>query len=196
MKNKKIIITSVLMLLLTGCASNKELLAQNQATISQLRNQVVDLKAENEGLQSQLAQAKQTRIPSGVIAVNEGNARGNAYGVSEGTVVTPSQSGSFDNAVQLYRAGDIDGAIREFTNFLNSGAQGEQAAMAQYWVGSGYYTQRNYEQAVKYLGTFLKNMPESDKTNSALSQLITSLKAVGRTEDAQVLEQQGVSAIQ
>lgn len=199
MTNKLLIIATATVLL-GGCANRaqEEQLARSQQTIQQLRNQVVDLKAENEGLQGQLQQAKQGRIPSGVVAVDAGNARGNAYGsnVSAGTVVSAKATGSYDDALQLYRAGDIDGAIQGFQQFLDSGAQGDQAALAQYWIGNAYYSQRNYQEAVRYLGTFLKNMPQSDKTDNALKTLITSLKAVGRENDAQILEKQGVNAIQ
>lgn len=196
---KPFLVALFITIFLSGCVSREleEQLAQNQQTITQLRNNVIDLKAENEGLQKQLKEAKQGRIPSGVIAVDAGDSRGNAYSngqVQAGTVVSTEATG-YDNALQLYRAGDINGAIAGFQQYLASGAQGEQAALAQYWIGTGYYSQRNYEQALRYLGTFLKNLPQSDKTDTALNQLITSLRAVGRDNDAQILEQHGVSAI-
>lgn len=186
-------------MLLSGCTSSavQQQLSQNQQTIQQLRNQVIDLQAENQGLQGQLQAAKQGRIPSGVIAVDQGDARGGAYtpNVAAGKAVASQPSGGYEDALQLYRAGDLDGAIQGFQQYLSNG-QGKHAAMAQYWIGSAYYTQRNYQEATRYLGTFLKNMPDSDKTQNALSMLITSLKAVGRNGDAKILQQQGVSAIQ
>lgn len=193
---KKISILAV-SALLGACSSGlQEKLDQSTATIQQLQNQVVDLRAENAGLQQQLSEAKQARIPTGVIAVDASGTGSLYQQVSAGTVVSEANSGSYDNALQLYRAGDIDGAIRGFKAFLAGGAQGEQAALAQYWIGDANYSKQDYQQAVRYLGTFLRNMPYSKKSAPALQKLIKALRAVGRDEDADILQNQGVSAIQ
>lgn len=186
-----------LSVLLGACSSGlQEKLDQSTVTIQQLQNQVVDLRAENAGLQQQLSEAKQARIPTGVIAVDASGTGSLYQRVSAGTVVSEAHGVSYDNALQLYRAGDIDGAIRSFEAFLAGGAQGEQAALAQYWIGDANYSKQDYPQAVRYLGTFLRNMPHSEKSVPALEKLIRALRAVGRNEDADVLQSQGVSAIQ
>lgn len=195
MKNKKLSFVAALFVL-SGCSSGlQEQLDQKTIAMQDLQNQLVDLRAENAGLQQQLSEAKQARIPTGVIAVDATGQQNLYQQVSAGTVVSEA-NGGYDNALQLYRAGDIDGAIRAFEQFLASGAQGEQAALAQYWIGDAHYTKRDHEQAVRYLGTFLRNMPQSEKAAPALQKLITSLRAVGRGQDADVLQAQGVSAIQ
>lgn len=195
---KKLIVFLSTIMVISGCTSSRDILAQNQMTIQNLKNQVIDLRAENQGLQQQLEQSKQGRIPSGVVAVDAGNSRGGYYqnNISPGTVVSAQPTGGYEDALQLYRAGDIDGAIAGFQQFLQTGVTGEEAALAQYWIGDAYYSKRAYHEAQRYFGTFLKNMPESDKTNAALRKLITSLKAIGRNADAEVLKTQGVSAIQ
>ena len=178
------------LIVLIGC-SNDELekrLNENTITIQNLRNEITDLKAKNQVLESQLSQAKQGRIPTGVLAVDYSK-------VSEGQVVSRSDSG-YQNALNLYRAGDIEAARKEFKNFLATGAQGEEAIMANYWLGDSAYSQRNYSEAAHYLGLFLKYKPESERTEIALKKLISSLKESGRTEEAQILQEQGTAAIQ
>ena len=180
-----------LSLIFISACSNDELekrLNENTITIQNLRNEITDLKAQNQVLENQLSQAKQGRIPTGVLAVDYSK-------VSEGKVISSSDRG-YENALNLYRAGDINSAQREFKNFLSTGAQGEEAIMAHYWLGDSAYSQRNYSEAAHYLGLFLKYKPESDKTENALKKLITSLKESGRAEEAQILQEQGVAAIQ
>ncbi len=178
------------MTILAGCAGTNP---EQTAMIHSLEKQVVDLQTQNQQLNAQLEQATQARIPTGVTAVS--TARMDTANSYSGAVVDQTASG-YNEALALYQAGDIDNAITAFQNFLNSGAQGNEAAYAQYWIGDGYYTRQNYSQAVRYLGTFLKNMPQSDKTDPALKKLIASLRAVGRDADAAILEQQGVNAIE
>lgn len=177
------------MTILAGCAGTNP---EQTAMIHSLQEQVVNLEAQNQQLNAQLAQVTQARIPSGVTAVSTERMGTRNY---SGEVVDQTASG-YSEALALYQAGDIDNAITAFQNFLNSGAQGDEAAYAQYWIGDGYYTRQNYSQAVRYLGTFLKNMPQSEKTDPALKKLIASLRAVGRDADAAILEQQGVNAIE
>ena len=56
--------------------------------------------------------------------------------------------------------------------------------------------QRNYDMASRYLGAYLKAQPNGDRAQAALSRLVESLRAMGRTEDANTLASQGVSALQ
>ena len=93
--------------------------------------------------------------------------------------------------------GDLNGAIGTFEQFLNSGsASGNEAALAQYWLGDAYYMQRNYDMASRYLGAYLKAQPNGERSQAALNKLVESLRALGRTADADTLASQGVSALQ
>ena len=129
--------------------------------------------------------------------------------LSASAVITPrrgdaapaAQSGGeggsgFEEGLAQYRAGNLNGAIGTFEQYLNSGASGPEAAQAQYWLGDAYYMQRNYDMASRYLGAYLKAQPNGDRAQAALSRLVESLRAMGRTEDANTLASQGVSALQ
>ena len=131
-------------------------------------------------------------MPSGVSAVitpRRGEAAPAATSGGEG-------SSSFEEGLAQYRAGNINGAIGTFEQYLNSGASGPEAAQAQYWLGDAYYTQRNYDMASRYLGAYLKAQPNGDRAQAALNRLVESLRAMGRSEDANTLASQGVSALQ
>ena len=192
----KVLILLSSVLLVSACTNRVKLMEeeinQNKMTIQELRNKVVDLQAENSGLQNQLQSAKQGRIPTGVIAVQTA---GLYDRVQAGTSVSTAGEG-YDHALQLYRAGDIANAESAFRQFLASGAQGEQAALANYWLGDGAYNRRDYEQAISYFAVCLQQAPQGEKSAAALSKLIQTLKLAGRAQDAKILEENGIAALQ
>lgn len=184
---KKMVIFAAL---LSGCMQNQQL-SENAVTIQTLKNQIVDLKNENKALKEKIEEG---RIPSGVVAVR--TARGVDAEVAAGTVVDSNAARGYEDALNLYRAGDVEAAVKAFCAYLDGGARDEKAVMAQYWLGDAYYSQRNFKEAVRYLGTFLKNKPQSEKTAPALKKLIYALRAVGRESEANILEKEGAKAIQ
>lgn len=187
---KEFLLLSVVFLGACASGSMREQLEANALTIQRLQDQVIDLRAEKEGLERQLAEAQQGRVPTGVLAV------ASTSRLEEGRVLrNDTYSADYEHALALYRAGDIEGAVLEFERFLSQGMRDEYSVFAQYWIGDAAYTLRDYEKAARYLGTFLRNMPESDKTQNALNKLILSLRALGRNGEAEILARDGVDAI-
>ena len=181
-------------LLASGCATiDPEQYAATQRQVNDLSARLKKVEADQVALQTRLEEVgKGARMPSGVSAVitpRRGEAAPAATSGGEG-------SSSFEEGLAQYRAGNINGAIGTFEQYLNSGASGPEAAQAQYWLGDAYYTQRNYDMASRYLGAYLKAQPSGDRAQAALSRLVESLRAMGRTEDANTLASQGVSALQ
>lgn len=188
---KKLLLASSVALLLSGCATQGSLLKQKDSQIRQLQDKITALDLQNQQLSQKIQSAKEA-IPAGVIAVDAQQKEE----IADGTVISPNGSG-YDHALKLYQAGDVDGAISGFMEYLNSGeASGEQRNLALFWLGEANYTKNDYAQAARYLGQYLKNDPQGDKVNLALPRLISVLKSLGRTDEANILAQQGVSAIQ
>lgn len=181
-------------LLASGCATiDPEQYAATQRQVNDLSTRLKKLEADQVALQTRLEEVgKGARLPSGVSTVitpRRGEAAPAATSGGEG-------SSSFEEGLAQYRAGNINGAIGTFEQYLNSGVSGPEAAQAQYWLGDAYYTQRNYDMASRYLGAYLKAQPNGDRAQAALNRLVESLRAMGRTEDANTLASQGVSALQ
>lgn len=191
----RIHITLACAALLAGCVTNNDLFEENAVAIQKLKNRIIDLERRGDNFERQLKSAR-VRIPSGVHAVESARKQEQSQSseVSTGTVLDPG-IGGYENALALYRAGDVDGAIRGLQQFIAGNARNEQAVIAQYWLGSAYYTKRNYTQALRHLGIFLKNRPQGEKTDLALEKLIRSLRAVGRNDDADILAKEGTNAI-
>lgn len=184
----------VVMGLLTGCATQSapiEPKVDSQGQLLQeLTRRVVGLEQEQNALKAQVATlAEYARLPTGVAVVPVTRTGAVASAVAAG--------GEFDAALNLYRAGDVAQAIALFEQFLNTTQLNDaRVPLAQYWLGDAYYTQRNFEMANRLLATSLKNNPNSEKAPMALAKLIESLRALGRTADAEALAQYGVQAIQ
>ena len=179
-------------LLASGCATiDPEQYAATQRQVNDLSTRLKKLEADQVALQTRLDEVgKGARLPSGVNAVVTPR-RGEAA-----PAAANSTGGGYEEGLAQYRAGDLNGAIGTFEQYLNSGASGPEAAQAQYWLGDAYYMQRNYDMASRYLGAYLKAQPNGDRAQAALSRLVESLRAMGRTEDANTLASQGVSALQ
>ena len=179
-------------LLASGCATiDPEQYAATQRQVNDLSTRLKKLEADQVALQTRLDEVgKGARLPSGVNAVVTPR-RGEAA-----PAAANSTGGGYEEGLAQYRAGDLNGAIGTFEQYLNSGASGPEAALAQYWLGDAYYMQRNYDMASRYLGACLKAQPNGDRAQAALNRLVESLRAMGRNEDAATLASQGISALQ
>lgn len=179
-------------LLASGCTTiDPEQYAATQRQVNDLSTRLKKLEADQVALQTRLDEVgKGARLPSGVNAVVTPR-RGEAA-----PAATNSTGGGYEEGLAQYRAGDLNGAIGTFEQYLNSGASGPEAALAQYWLGDAYYMQRNYDMASRYLGAYLKAQPNGDRAQAALNRLVESLRAMGRNEDAATLASQGISALQ
>ncbi|MDO4643813.1 MAG: tetratricopeptide repeat protein [Cardiobacteriaceae bacterium] len=192
MSTQKYIALLGAVLLFGGCASvTPEQLAATQGQVNDLSSRLKKLETDQAALQTRIEEVgRGVRMPSGVTAVVTPR-RGEAAAVP-----AQASNGGYEAGLAQYRAGDINGAIGTFEQYLNSGANGEEALLAQYWLGDAYYTQRNFDLASRYLGVYLKARPNGERAQAALSKLVESLRALGRNSDADVLASQGVSALQ
>ena len=184
-------IALVLALTLGGCATvDPAELAATRRQVNELNNRIKQMESDQASMKVRI-DGKSPRLPSGVSAVPTAR-RGEA--APQGG---QQSGGGYETGLAQYRAGDLNGAIGTFEQFLNSGsASGNEAALAQYWLGDAYYMQRNYDMASRYLGAYLKAQPNGERSQAALNKLVESLRALGRTADADTLASQGVSALQ
>lgn len=176
---------------LAGCASQEP--NANTLLIQDLTRKLVAIEHNQQTMQQQIKTlTEQSRYPVGVAAVPVDRRTGRVANTINANI---GAEALYEQAMGLYRAGNVANAIPLLERYLIESPNGAQAVMAQYWLGDGYYYQRDFEMANRYLGTFLKNAPNSEKSSLALTKLIDSLKAVGRHQDATILAEQGASAI-
>ncbi|UJF24418.1 tetratricopeptide repeat protein [Suttonella sp. R2A3] len=193
---KKLMIGLTSTLLITGCATGdmQTQLQANTTLLQDLQNRVITLETQQKAIGEKVARGG-INVPTGVTAIPS-ERRSGVYDDSaiDGYAPPPSSKDGLDQGVELYKAGDVDRAIRVLETFQSNG-RGERAVEARYWLADAHYTQRNYQMASRYYGQYLRDMPQSERAPMVLEKLIESLRASGRSADADVLARDGVSAI-
>ncbi|MGH8727078.1 MAG: tol-pal system protein YbgF [Burkholderiales bacterium] len=105
-----------------------------------------------------------------------------------GPVAAPDQPGaetpSYDAAYALFKAGDYQGAIGSFGNFLKTYPRSPLAPSAQYWIGNSYYAARDYQSAISSQQKLLAAYPDSQKAADAWLNIASSQLELGQTATA------------
>lgn len=180
-------------LLLAGCASKEP--DANTLLIQDLTRKLVAIEQNQHTMQQKIAMlTERSHFPVGVaaIAVDRHTGRVSALNNNNASMGTDAL---YEQAMGLYRAGNVASAIPLLEQYLIDAPNGSKAILAQYWLGDAYYYQRDFDMASHYLGIFLKNAPDSDKSSRALTKLVDALQTVGRHQEAAILAEQGASAI-
>ena len=73
----------------------------------------------------------------------------------------------YDSSMALYHKGKYEEAIRGFSKIVQSAPASKLASYSQYMVGLCFLKMEKYEEAVRQLGLYLKNHPESDRVSEA-----------------------------
>ena len=88
------------------------------------------------------------------------------------------QQASPDHAIREYkqqyallRAGDVDGALDGFSQFIQRFPNSPLAGNAQYWLGECYYSQRRFSQAILEFERVYHQYPSSEKVPAALLKI-------------------------
>jgi len=95
-----------------------------------------------------------------------------------------SASDLFANADRDRIGGKLDLAQQEFSDYLRWYGDTPQAPMAQYLIASIYYSQSNYEGAIKEFDNLIQNFPASNRIPDAMYYKGQSLVELGRSSEA------------
>ena len=74
----------------------------------------------------------------------------------------------YDNALNLFRSGQYDGARDGFKSYLERYPKSDLADNAQFWLGECYYAEKRYGEAIAAYERTIKEYPKSDKVSSAM----------------------------
>jgi len=109
-----------------------------------------------------------------------------ATGAPSARPETPPISASdlFANADRDRIGGKLDLAQQEFSDYLRWYGDTPQAPMAQYLIASIYYSQSNYEGAIKEFDNLIQNFPASNRIPDAMYYKGQSLVELGRSSEA------------
>ncbi len=99
----------------------------------------------------------------------------------------------YHEALGLIRQGQCNQAVPKLRDFIRKNAKSDFADNAQYWIGSCYYSQRDYNRAIIELNEVLLKYPKADKVPAALLMLADSFADSGDKIDARLILQKLLS---
>ncbi len=97
--------------------------------------------------------------------------------------------GEYREALGLIRQGQCNQAVPKLRDFMRKNAKSDFADNAQYWIGSCYYGQRDYNRAIIELNEVLLKYPKGDKVPPALLMLADAFADSGDKIDARLILQ-------
>lgn len=102
-------------------------------------------------------------------------------------------SADFRAALELIRQQQCDQAIPKLRDFIRTNPKSDLDDNAQYWIGSCYYGQHDYNRAIIELNEVLLKYPQGDKVPAALLMLADAFADSGDKIDARLILQKLLS---
>ncbi len=143
--------------------------------------------------------AADPQMPSDTVAIVPPGAAGDP-GAALGTAAEPApeapasgaSSGAalaaYQQAQKVWLSNDYEGALQQFTEFLERYPNTEQAGNAQYWQGRCYLKLERYDDAVSAFQNVRTKYPENDsKVSQAMQSQAVALSRLGRNDEAEKL---------
>lgn len=113
---------------------------------------------------------------------------GETKGVVKEETPPPNPEALYNEGLQLIRdKKDYDPGIKALRRFIELFPDHDLADNAQYWIGEGYYAQRDYERAILEFNEVMKRYPRGDKTPSATLKQALAFYELGKRSEARVL---------
>ncbi|MEK6707218.1 MAG: tol-pal system protein YbgF [Pseudomonadota bacterium] len=91
-----------------------------------------------------------------------------------------AENGAYEAAYDLFKAGNYQGAITLFQNFLESYPRSRFAPSAHYWIGNAYYALRDFDDAIDTQRNLIKAFPDSAKAPDALLNIASSQREMNK----------------
>jgi tol-pal system protein YbgF len=95
----------------------------------------------------------------------------------------------YREAIGLIRQGQCSQAVPKLRDFIRKNPKSDLADNAQYWIGSCYYSQRDYNRAIIELNEVLLKYPKADRVPPALLMLADAFADSGDKIDARLILQ-------
>jgi tol-pal system protein YbgF len=99
----------------------------------------------------------------------------------------------YREALELIRQGQCSQGVPKLRDFLRKNPKSDLADNAQYWIGSCYYGQHDYNRAIIELNEVLLKYPKADKVPAALLMLADAFADSGDKIDARLILQKLLS---
>lgn len=143
-------------------------------------------------LDSRLRLLEQRAVPAPVLEeeVKSGKGKKQAGKTAPAPVVATvaddpvAEGKAYDAAFNLFKAGNYQGALAAFQQFIQAYPQSPLAASSQYWIGNSYFNLRDFKAAIASQQTLLSQYPKSPKVPDAMLNIATCEQNMGDSEAA------------
>lgn len=99
----------------------------------------------------------------------------------------------YASALEQIRNGNCRQAVGSLREFVRKNAKSPLADNAQYWIGSCFYQEKDFNRAIIELNEVLLKYPKGDKVPAALLLLADAFKDSGDSIDARLILQKLIS---
>jgi tol-pal system protein YbgF len=127
-----------------------------------------DLYADLDARLRNLEKPGSANAAGAVPAAKPAPATGDKAATAQPAADQAEESKAYDAALNLFKAGNYQGAIAGFQNFLKSSPTSGSAPSAQYWIGNSYFAQRDFKAALEAQRKLLATYPNSQKVPDAM----------------------------
>lgn len=182
--------------------------ANNTADISELRENIQQLRGQVESLKKDLSAASKKedqRLDNILMKINFienfleiGNKHSSSDVLDKNGKSTsgtsskdpPDKDKAYSSAYQTFKEGNYSKARTEFQNFLSTYPNSEYSDNAQFWVGECYFFEQKYEAAILEYEKVTKNYPNGNKVPYAMLKQGLSFLKLGDKTSAKLLLQE------
>jgi tol-pal system protein YbgF len=91
---------------------------------------------------------------------------------------------AYDAAFNLFKAGNYQGALAAFRQFIQTYPQSPLAASSQYWIGNSHFNLKDFKSAIASQQTLISQYPKSPKVPDAMLNIATCEQNMGDSEAA------------
>jgi tol-pal system protein YbgF len=91
---------------------------------------------------------------------------------------------AYDAAFNLFKAGNYQGALTAFRQFIQTYPQSPLAASSQYWIGNSHFNLKDFKSAIASQQTLISQYPKSPKVPDAMLNIATCEQNMGDSEAA------------
>ena len=189
-----------------GIAALQKNQAEVNASISEMKDSIQNLKGITEGLKKDISILKEIRekIDNLSFKINfienfldigkkENHSEGDKIGriASKNSIKGKTDKESiYALAYETFKEGKYEKASGEFENFLKQYPDTEYSDNAQFWIGECYYFENKYEKAILEYEKVIKNYPKGNKVPYALLKQGFSFLNLGDKSSAKLILQQ------
>ena len=145
------------------------------------RDMYVDLDTRLKRFEQQAAEAPAPAQPGAAAAVTPGAAAPVAAGTAAATPAPASEREArvYEAAQAQRKAGNYQGAIAGFRNFIAEFPKSALNHRAQYWIGDSYYNLRDFKNAIASQQRLITAYPDSASVPDALLNIASSQVELG-----------------